>query len=85
MDGSQWQALTFLGSSWGARDIRHPDARWSDWISATTKNGGVVTLDVGTNWDPAAGPIGTLSPAQLKQLQAIHAALTPRPAGAPAR
>ena len=77
VDGSQWHALTFLGSNWGARDTRHPDSRWSEWIGAVTKNGGVVTLDVGPNWDPAAGPIGAISPAQQRQLEAIQAALTP--------
>lgn len=76
--GAQWQALTFLGSNWGQRDTRHPDARWSDWMSKVLSRGGVVTLDVGPNWDPAAGPIGSISPAQMKQLEAIHAALPKR-------
>jgi len=26
VNGSQWHALTFLGSSWGQRDVRHPTA-----------------------------------------------------------
>lgn len=77
VEGSQWHALTFLGSRWGTRDTRHPDARWIDWIRTVTRNGGVVTLDVGPNWDSTAGPLGTLSPDQLRQLQAINTALAP--------
>lgn len=78
VDGSQWHALTFVGSNWGTRDTRHPESRWSEWIGKVTKDGGVVTLDVGPNWDPAAGPIGSISGPQLRQLEAIQAALTLR-------
>ena len=75
VDGSQWHALTFLGSNWGTRDTRHPDARWADWIRSVVAGGGVVTLDVGPNWDLADGPIGSISPVQFRQLQGIRAAL----------
>jgi hypothetical protein len=76
VDGSQWHALTFLGSSWGSRDTRQPTGRWIQWLRATAEKGGAVTLDLGPNRDPAAGPIGTFSEAQVSQFQAIHQALS---------
>lgn len=79
VDGSQWHALTFLGASWGARDTRHPAARWAEWVRAATAAGGAVTLDLGPNRDPAAGPVGTFAPAQLEQFKAIRAALPAAP------
>ena len=36
---------------------------------------GVVTLDMGPNWDPKAGPIGALAPAQVEQVIQIKAAV----------
>jgi hypothetical protein len=75
VDGSQWHALTFLGSSWGRRDTRHPTERWVEWAAAAVRAGGAVTLDLGPNTDPAAGPVGTFSEAQAAQVRAIAAAL----------
>jgi alpha-L-fucosidase len=71
VDGSQWHALTFLGSQWGKRDTRFSDNRWAQWVSDVVAREGVVTLDVGPNWDPARGPIGAISAAQMAQLQAV--------------
>ena len=56
VDGSQWHALTYLGSSWSKRDTRYPANRWADWVSRVAAKGGTVTLDAGPNWDPQAGP-----------------------------
>jgi hypothetical protein len=39
------------------------------------EKGGAVTLDLGPNWDPAAGPIGTFDEAQVAQVKAIHQGL----------
>jgi len=75
LDGSQWHALTFLGSSWGQRNTRYADRQWAEWVMAVTSHGGVVTLDVGPNYDPKAGPVGALAPGQLKQVEAVKAAL----------
>ncbi len=75
VEGSQWHALTFLGSSWGRRDTRHPTERWVEWVTATARKGGAVTLDLGPNADPAAGPVGTFSEAQAAQVRAIADAL----------
>ncbi|NLH17556.1 MAG: hypothetical protein GX455_13355 [Phycisphaerae bacterium] len=47
--------------------------------------GGVVTLDMGPNWDPKAGPIGSLAEAQVAQVKAIRAALSPAEKPAPKR
>ena len=74
VDGAQWHALTYLGSHWGARDTRYATARWTAWARAVASKDGVVTIDVGPNWDPKAGPIGAIDAAQLEQLSAIGAA-----------
>lgn len=82
VDGSQWHALTYLGSTWGRRDTRQPSERWARWVSAVAEKGGAVTLDLGPNWDPAAGPIGAFDDAQVAQVKAIHQSLSranPRP------
>ena len=71
LDGSQWHVLTFLGSRWGARDTRLPTEVWSKWVGDVTAKGGVVTLDLGPNYDTAAGPVGTFADAQMKQVRAI--------------
>jgi alpha-L-fucosidase len=75
LEGSQWHALTFIGSNWGRRDTRFTDRQWAEWVRAVTAHEGVVTLDMGPNYDPKAGPIGSLAPAQLKQLQSVRQAL----------
>jgi len=75
LDGSQWHALTYLGSNWGRRDTRYPTERWVQWMAAVIAKGGVVTLDMGPNYDAQAGPIGSLSAAQVEQVQAIKNAL----------
>jgi dienelactone hydrolase len=74
-EGSQWHALTFLGSSWGRRNTRYSGEQWAAWVSAVAAKGGVVTLDAGPNYDPQAGPIGSIAPEQLKQLEAIKTTL----------
>lgn len=71
VDGSQWHALTFVGSHWAARDVRFPTATWQEWFRKVTAGGGAVTLDLGPNWDPKAGPIGSLDGAQLAQVRAL--------------
>jgi hypothetical protein len=75
LDGSRWHALTYLGSHWGSRDTRYPDDRWAAWAAKVAAGGGAVTFDMGPNWDPQAGPIGALAEAQVRQVQAVKAAL----------
>jgi hypothetical protein len=75
VDGSQWHALTFLGSSWGHRNTRHPAEPWIKWVRAVTEKGGVVTLDLGPNANRATGPVGTFSAAQVAQFKSIQQAL----------
>jgi len=72
---SQWHVLTFLGSSWGARNTRYSDAEWQKWIASVTAHGGVVTLDMGPNYDSSGAPVGSLSEAQMKQAHAIVGAV----------
>jgi len=75
VDGSQWHALTYLGSAWGRRDTRYPTERWVQWVRAVLEKGGAVTLDLGPNWNPESGPIGTFSEAQFAQVRAIRKAI----------
>jgi hypothetical protein len=75
VSGSQWHALTFLGTSWAQRNTRYPAQRWADWARAVIAKGGAITFDMGPNWDPKAGPIGALSYAQVEQMTVIRAAI----------
>ena len=75
VDGSQWHALTYLGSTWGRRDVRQPTERWVQWVNAVVAKGGAVTLDMGPNWNATSGPIGTFSEAQVAQVKAIRKAM----------
>ena len=71
VDGSQWHALTHLGSRWGERDTRYPTERWREWFRKVVAGSGAVTFDLGPNWDTEAGPIGSLAEAQLQQVRAL--------------
>jgi Alpha-L-fucosidase len=71
VEGSQWHALTYLGSHWGERDTRYPTKRWREWFRKVAAGGGVATFDLGPNWDPKTGPIGALAEAQLEQVRAM--------------
>lgn len=71
VDGSQWHALTYLGSSWGRRIERESTERWRAWFQKVVAQGGVVTLDLGPNWDPDAGPIGAFDLTQAQQFHDI--------------
>ena len=73
--GSQWHALTYLGDNWGRRNTRFTDDQWGDWARKVTAQQGVLTLDMGPNYNAAAGPVGQLAEAQVKQVKAIRAAL----------
>ena len=77
LGGSQWHALTFLGSSWSRRDVRYPSEKWATWVKAVVEHGGVATLDMGPNWDPQKGPIGSLDAAQVDQVMSVREALEP--------
>jgi len=75
LDGAQWHALTYLGSSWSQRDTRLPNRGWTEWAGKVVARDGVVTLDLGPNWDPKAGPIGSLAEGQMAQVRAIRDAV----------
>jgi hypothetical protein len=77
LQGSQWQALTYLGDTWGRRNTRFTDEQWVEWARKVAARQGVFTLDLGPNYDPAAGPVGQLAPAQVEQVKAIRTALRP--------
>ncbi|MCP5519891.1 MAG: alpha-L-fucosidase [Verrucomicrobiales bacterium] len=80
VEGSQWHALTYLGSAWGRRDTRFATSQWVDWARAVVAGEGVLTLDAGPNWDGKEGPIGAISPRQMQQLRAIGVAVSEAPA-----
>lgn len=82
LEGSQWHALTYMGSTWGRRDTRLSSGQWVDWIKAVIAREGVVSLDMGPNWDPTQGPIGSLAAEQMAQLKDIAAAIRPTPTAA---
>ncbi len=44
-------------------------------MCAVVDKGGAVTLDMGPNWDPKAGPIGSFAEAQVRQVRAIKSAV----------
>lgn len=75
LKGSQWHSLTFIGSQWGQRKTRYSNEQWVNWVKAVTSKGGVVTLDMGPNWNQAAGPIGSFAEVQVKQVKEIKTAL----------
>ncbi|MBN1125164.1 MAG: right-handed parallel beta-helix repeat-containing protein [Sedimentisphaerales bacterium] len=75
VEGSQWHALTYVGSRWSAHDTRYPAQRWAQWVSKVIGKDGVVTLDVGPNWNPDDGPIGAISTEQMAQLQQVKVAV----------
>jgi hypothetical protein len=73
--GSQWHALTYLGHGWALRDQRYPTQDWVNWAQHVVLGGGVVTLDMGPNWESSLGPIGSLSTLQMNQFLAIKNSL----------
>ena len=75
LEGSQWHALTYLGSTWGQRNTRFTGEQWAAWVQAVTSKEGVVTLDMGPNYDRDAGPVGALAEAQVEQVKAIRVAV----------
>ncbi len=81
IDGSQWHTLTYLGPGWAKREVRYPTEKWSQWAMKVVENSGVITLDTGPNWNPANGPIGTISAMHMDQLRQISAALATIPSG----
>ena len=68
------------------RNTRFPTDQWIEWARKVTARQGVLTLDMGPNYDPEAGPVGQLAEAQVSQVKAIRAALRSEPgAGLPQR
>ncbi len=75
VNGSQAQILTYLGDNWGVRNCRFNDDYIIPWVQSIVANGGAVTFDVGPNFNPAEGPIGTMSEDQKAQLKRIVSAI----------
>ena len=79
LEGSQWHALTYLGVGWGKRNTRFTYDQWVEWTRKVIARQGVFTLDMGPNYEAAKGLIGSLAPAQVKQVKAITSALALEP------
>ncbi len=75
LEGSQWHALTYLGGNWGTRNTRFTNEQWVGWARQVVAQQGVLTLDMGPNYDSTAGPVGSLAREQVNQVKAIRAAL----------
>ncbi len=71
-NGAQNQILTFIGDRWGSRNTRFSAEEWAAWIQKINALGGTVTLDMGPNWDPKSGPVGSFAPEQMEQLRTIR-------------
>lgn len=70
IDEAQWQAFSFMGSSWTAKDVRYTEKEWVDWAAGSVKAGGAVMLDLGIDFDTFR-----ISEPQLKVFKAIGKAL----------
>ena len=70
LNGSQWHALTYLGSTWAKQDTRFNAEQCANWVDAVTTRGGVVTLDMGPSW--VGAPVGSLASGQFEQLKTIR-------------
>jgi len=62
-DGAQNHILAPLGSDWGMKDARYSREYMKNYIKAVNGNGGVVTVDVGINYD------GSFSEEQINSLR----------------
>lgn len=79
VDGSQWHVLTYLGQTWGQRDTRFTEEQWVAWARQVTAKKGVLTLDMGPNYNSTEGPIGSFAAAQVQRVKALRSALRPAP------
>ena len=75
LEGSQWHALTYVGDNWGRRNTRFSNTQWVEWVRKVTAQQGVVTLDMGPNFNAAKEPVGSLAEVQVNQVKAIRTAL----------
>lgn len=64
-DGVQWHVLTYLGKTWGNREIRFTDEQWLNWMRPALTNGGCITIDLALN------PDGSFDTNQVQQLKRI--------------
>jgi hypothetical protein len=71
VDGSQLHVLTFMGDSWGQHNLRYDDKTWIDWIKDFTSHGGVVSIDMGVNFDAQKGALGSFDDKQIEQMRHI--------------
>lgn len=69
--GSQAHILTYMGDTWGRHNLRFEDNDWITWIKGFTSKGGVVSIDMGVNYDPEKGPVGLIEKSQIEQMRHI--------------
>ena len=68
IDGQRAHILTYFGSRWAGRDTRFTVEEWGAWLRKAREGGLAVTIDIGPNFDPAAGPVGGISDKQFRRL-----------------
>lgn len=71
LNGSQWHVLTYMGKTWGARDVRYSTELWCQWALKVMSREGVITLDVGPGMNPEIPPIGSIDNKQAEQFRSI--------------
>jgi len=60
VDGSQWHALTYLGSYWSESTTRFTSQQWADWAKSVVDGGGVISFDARLRAKrPELGDLGT--------------------------
>lgn len=65
-DGAQSHILAPLGTNWGAKDARYTGEYMKKYVNDVNSNGGVVTIDIGVNYD------GSFSDEQMNVLKCIN-------------
>jgi len=63
--GAQWQILSYIGSWWGAPDLKYDSGYLAEYTSKVIDAGGVVTFDIHINAD------GSFAKEQMDELQSV--------------
>jgi len=70
-DGAQWHILSYLGSRWGAPDLKYESGYLPTYTSKVIIAGGVVTFDIHINAD------GSFAKVQTDELQLVKKEIYP--------
>lgn len=75
LDGSQMHFLTYMGNTWGQSNTRFQDSEWIKWLKKITSKGIAVTIDMGVNYNPEKGKVGSLFSIQQEQFKHLSKAI----------